>query len=53
MVAPGSLLLAGCAPMTSSNTPGHATLTTVGSEVRIVLDLRGLPPGVKGVHRDG
>ena len=66
IVALGSLLLAGCAQMTSSGATGpsasadlrnaagqsvgRATLTTAGTGVRVVLDLRGLPPGGKGVH---
>jgi Cu-Zn family superoxide dismutase len=59
-------LLAGCAsmgqPTITPNTAsaelsdaagmavGTATLTQVGTTVRIVLTVRGLPPGVKGVH---
>jgi superoxide dismutase, Cu-Zn family len=59
-------LLAGCAsmgqPTTTQNTAtadlrdaagmgvGTATFTQVGNTVRIVLAVRGLPPGVKGVH---
>jgi Cu-Zn family superoxide dismutase len=59
-------LLAGCAaigqPTTAPNTAtadlkdaggtdvGTATFTQVGNSVRVVLAMRGLPPGVKGVH---
>ena len=66
IVTLGSLLLAGCAQMTSSGATGpsasaelrnaagqsvgRATLTTAGAGVRVVLDVQGLPPGPKGVH---
>jgi Cu-Zn family superoxide dismutase len=62
----GSLLLAGCAGMrgapatdntakaelrnTSGQPVGTATLTQVGSVVRVVLEVRGLPRGPHGVH---
>jgi superoxide dismutase, Cu-Zn family len=61
-----SLLLAGCASITSApatdNTArtelrnatgqpvGTATLTQVGSVVRVVLEVQGLPRGAHGVH---
>jgi Cu-Zn family superoxide dismutase len=58
-----ALLLAGCAGLgarvTSAtadlkNTPGQtvgtATFTEVSGGVRIVVEVRGLPPGEKGVH---
>ena len=61
-----SLLLAGCASMTgapvtdntaraeltnSAGQPvGTATLTQVGSVVRVVLEVQGLPRGAHGVH---
>lgn len=59
-----SLLLAGCAGMqpsgdtaattelrnTSGATVGTANLTQVGNVVRIVLDAKGLTPGLHGVH---
>jgi Cu-Zn family superoxide dismutase len=60
------LLLAGCAPTTSSSVTGpsatadlrnasgqsigRAVLTAAGPGTRVVLDLQGLPPGPKGVH---
>src|SRR5262245_60730700 len=59
-------LLAGCAaigqPTTAPTTAtadlkdaggievGTATFTQVGNSVRVVLAVRGVPPGVKGVH---
>jgi Cu-Zn family superoxide dismutase len=62
----GSLLLAGCAGMrgapatdntakaelrnTSGQPVGTATLTQVGSVVRVVLEVQGLPRGAHGVH---
>jgi superoxide dismutase, Cu-Zn family len=60
-----SLLLAGCAgmhPASTDNTAGAdmknasgqsvgtATFTQVGSAVRVVLEVQGLPPGQHGVH---
>jgi Cu-Zn family superoxide dismutase len=61
-----ALLLAGCAGMMQSSTTdntaaaevkdasgrtvGTANLTQLGSAVRIVLQVRGLPAGVKAVH---
>ncbi|HUF91756.1 MAG TPA: superoxide dismutase family protein [Candidatus Limnocylindria bacterium] len=61
-----AMLLSGCAgmlqPATTDNTAaaevkdatgrtvGTANLTQLGSAVRIVMQVSGLPPGVKGVH---
>jgi Cu-Zn family superoxide dismutase len=61
-----TLLLSGCAGMMQSSTTdntaaaelkdgsgrtvGTANLTQLGSAVRIVMQVRGLPAGVKGVH---
>jgi len=60
-----SLTLAGCAGMDSSGggaaagadlknaggeTVGSATLTQAGDTVRVVVDVRGLPPGPHAVH---
>jgi len=61
-----SLTLAGCAAMMQPGTTGNsatadlrnagaqsvgvATLTEVPGGVRIVLEVKGLPPGAKGVH---
>jgi Cu-Zn family superoxide dismutase len=61
-----ALLLSGCAGMMQSSTTdntaaaeikdaggrtvGTANLTQLGSAVRIVMQVRGLPAGVKGVH---
>ncbi|MEX2146002.1 MAG: superoxide dismutase family protein [Candidatus Rokuibacteriota bacterium] len=60
-----AMLLSGCAmmqPSTTDNTAaaevkdaagrtvGTANLTQLGSAVRIVMQVSGLPPGVKGVH---
>ena len=61
-----TLLLAGCSGMMKSSTTdntaaaeikdasgrtvGTANLTQLGSAVRIVMQVRGLPAGVKGVH---
>jgi Cu-Zn family superoxide dismutase len=61
-----ALLLAGCAAMRQSSTTdntavaeikngtgqtvGTANFAQLGSGVRIVMDVRGLPPGLHGVH---
>ena len=66
LLATLALLAAGCAGMTQPSTTdnaaiaelrnasgqsvGTARLTEVGAGVQIVLEARGLPPGVKGVH---
>jgi Cu-Zn family superoxide dismutase len=64
LLAPLFLLVAGCAGMmqpaglaataelrdSNGQAVGTATLTEVTGGVRIVLDARGLPPGVKSVH---
>jgi Cu-Zn family superoxide dismutase len=34
----------------SGQTVGSATFTQVGSAVRVLLEVQGLPPGTKGVH---
>jgi Cu-Zn family superoxide dismutase len=66
LLATLALLVTGCAGMTQTATTdntasaelrnasgqsvGTAQLTEVGGGVQIVLDVRGLPAGVKGVH---
>jgi Cu-Zn family superoxide dismutase len=59
-----AFLVAGCASMgtptdntaraelgnAGGQTVATATLTQVGGAVRVVIEARGLPPGVKGVH---
>ena len=65
LVAALSVLVAGCAGIMQTSAGlaassdlrdangqavGTATFTEVNGGVRIVLDARGLPPGVKGVH---
>jgi Cu-Zn family superoxide dismutase len=64
-VVVASLLVAGCASVSTAPTDntaraemrnaagqavGTATLTQVGSAVRVVLEVQGLPPGAKAVH---
>lgn len=63
-LAGAALLVAGCAGMTvptdntaraelhraSGQIVGTATFTQIGSALRVLLEVQGLPPGAKGVH---